>query len=203
MGYKLITETVLNDIVTESKGQDLYIYGIYSSADVKNNNGRVYKKSLLEREINKAIERASKKTLYGELNHPSDPSINLERAAILTEHLDWRDTDVYGKSKVLKTPKGDIIRGIIESGGNFGISSRGLGTVAENGYVEESYNLITWDVVGDPSNPASEFVNGIYEGKEFSISGEEREEKKLTLEDAVKEHHKRIWQVIDGIKKSL
>jgi hypothetical protein len=88
MGYKLITETVLNDIVTESKGQDLYIYGIYSSADVKNNNGRVYKKSLLEREINKAIERASKKTLYGELNHPSDPSINLERAAILTEHLD-------------------------------------------------------------------------------------------------------------------
>lgn len=199
MGLKLITETQTQDIVTESKDKNLFIYGVFSSAEVKNNNGRVYKKSILEREINKVMEKVKNKSLYGELNHPSEPSINLERAAILIEDLDWKKDDVYGKAKVLKTPKGEIIRGIIESGGRFGISSRGLGTVSENGYVDESFNLITWDAVGDASNPASEFVNGIYEGKEFEVE----KEKELTIEEAKKEYHKRVWQVIENIKKSL
>jgi hypothetical protein len=88
MGLKLITETQTQDIVTESKDKNLFIYGVFSSAEVKNNNGRVYKKSILEREINKVMEKVKNKSLYGELNHPSEPSINLERAAILIEDLD-------------------------------------------------------------------------------------------------------------------
>lgn len=200
MGLKLITETQTQDIITESKDKNLYIYGVFSSAEVKNNNGRTYKKNILEREIKKVMEKVKNNSLYGELNHPAEPSINLERAAILIEDLDWKKNDVYGKAKVLKTPKGEIIRGIIESGGRFGISSRGLGTVSENGYVDESFNLITWDAVGDASNPASEFVNGIYEGKEFNISTEEEE---LTIEEAKEEYVRRIWQVIENIKKSL
>lgn len=199
MGLKLITETQTKDILTESKDKDLFIYGVFSSAEVKNNNGRVYKKQILEREIQKVMEKVSNKSLYGELNHPSEPSINLERAAILIEDLDWKKNDVYGKAKVLKTPKGEIIRGIIESGGRFGISSRGLGTVSENGYVDESYNLITWDAVGDASNPASEFVNGIYEGKEFNVDGNIE----LTIEEAREQYTRKLWQVIENIKKSL
>lgn len=205
MGLKLITETVTQDIVTEQKDKGLYVYGIFSSAEVKNNNGRVYKKTILERETSKLMEKIKNKCLYGELNHPSTSSVDLERAAILVESLEWKDNDVYGKAKVLKTPKGQIIQGIIESGGKFGISSRGLGTVSENGYVDENYNMITWDIVGDASNPGSEFVNGIYEGKEFYIPGmkEEDKEPELTLEHAQKEYQKRIWQVIENIKKSL
>lgn len=199
MGLKLITETQTQDIMTESKDKDLFIYGVFSSAEVKNNNGRTYKKNILEREIKKVMEKVSNKSLYGELSHPSSADINLERAAILIEDLDWKENDVYGKAKVLKTPKGEIIKGIIESGGRFGISSRGLGTVSENGYVDESFNLITWDAVGDASNPASEFVNGIYEGKEFSIDREQE----LTIEDARQEYTRRVWQVIETIKKSL
>ena len=162
---KLITENSFDLEIVESKSKSPYIVGIYSSAEIENNNFRIYKKDILEREVSKIQEKVSNKTLWGELSHPPNPEISPERIAILTTELNWRGSDVYGKSKILNTPMGEIAKTLIKEG-RMGISSRGLGTVADNGYVNEDFNLITWDLVTDPSNNPS-WINGIYEGHEW------------------------------------
>jgi len=162
---RLITETSYDFELVESKANGVGIVGIYSSAELKNNNLRVYSKDILDREVSKVQEKIENKTLWGELGHPPNPEINPERIAILTTELSWRGNDVYGKSKVLDTPQGAIAKTLIREG-RMGISSRGLGTVAEDGAVNEDFNLITWDLVTDPSNSPS-WINGIYEGQEW------------------------------------
>lgn len=162
---RLITETSYDFELVESKSNGVNIVGIYSSAELKNNNLRVYSKDILDREVSKVQEKIDNKTLWGELGHPPNPEINPERIAILTTMLEWKGNDVYGKSKVLDTPQGAIAKTLIKEG-RMGISSRGLGTVAEDGNVNEDFNLITWDLVTDPSNNPS-WINGIYEGHEW------------------------------------
>jgi hypothetical protein len=166
MGLKLITETSFDCELTETKSHGASIVGIYSSAGLKNNNGRIYDREVLAREITKIDEKAKDKTLWGELGHPPNPEINPERIAILTTMLEWKGDHVYGKSKVLDTPTGQIAKTLIKEG-KLGISSRGLGTVSEEGHVNEDFNLITWDLVTDPSNHPS-WVNGIFEGKTWA-----------------------------------
>ncbi len=206
---KLITELShdVEFIVEESEQKDksLYITGIYSSADIENNNKRVYSRSVLEREINKLEEKIKNRCLWGELGHPPNPEINPDKIAIITEKLEWKGNHVYGRSKVLDTPMGNIAKTLIKEG-RMGISSRGLGSVNENGMVNEDFCLITWDMVTDPSNHPS-WVNGIYEGQEFELPGrkkeEVKEEPKMTLEQARKEYYKKIWQVLTDIEKSI
>ena len=174
---KLITETSYDFELTESKDKGVHIVGIYSSAELKNNNSRVYKKELLEREVDKVQEKISNKTLWGELGHPPNPEINPERIAILTTMLEWKGNDVFGKSKVLDTPQGAIAKTLIKEG-RMGISSRGLGTVAEDGNVNEDFNLITWDLVTDPSNNPS-WINGIFEDKEWLLKVVDKKDKEI------------------------
>lgn len=194
---KLITE-INENILFETVDKDLYVSGIFSSANVKNKNGRVYEKKILDREISKVMEQVKNATLYGQLNHPDKPEVDLERVAIRITELNWKDNDVIGKAKVLrKTYCGGILSGIIEDGGRVGISSRGLGTVNESGYVNEDYNLICWDIVSDASNPGSQFVNGIYEGREFGVSSG------ISLKEANEKAFKHIWQVLKKIEKEL
>lgn len=164
---RLITENSFDLELYESKSKEPHIVGIYSTAELKNNNGRVYKKNILEREINKVQEKIKNKSFWGELSHPANPEVNADRIAILTTELNWRGNDVYGKSKVLDTPMGLIARTLIKEG-KMGISSRGLGTVSEEGSVNEDFNLITYDMVTDPSNHPS-WVNGIFEGQEWTM----------------------------------
>lgn len=164
---KLITETSYDLELVESKSKDPFIVGIYSSAELKNNNNRVYKRDVLEREVKKVSEKTKNGTLWGELGHPPNPEVNPERIAILTTELHWKGNDVYGKSKILETPMGQIAKTLVKEG-KMGISSRGLGTVAENGDVNEDFNLITWDMVTDPSNHPS-WVNGIFEAQEWAV----------------------------------
>jgi hypothetical protein len=195
---KLITE-VSNDFeITESKSAGMHIVGIFSSSELKNSNNRVYKRDLLEREIGKVEEKINKKSLWGELGHPPNPEINPDKIAILTTKLEWKGNDVYGKAKVLDTPMGSIARTLIKEG-NMGISSRGLGTVSDDGYVNEDFNLITWDLVTDPSNNPS-WVNGIYEDKTWAIEVKDPEP---TIEEAIKVHKRQIWQVIENIEKTF
>jgi hypothetical protein len=167
MDLKLITETSFDCELTESKSKGTSIVGIYSSAGLKNNNGRIYDRNILGREIKKITEKAKEKTLWGELGHPPNPEINPERVAILTNMLEWKGDHVYGRSEVLDTPTGLIAQELIKKG-KLGISSRGLGTVSEEGTVNEDFNLITWDLVTDPSNNPS-WVNGIFEGRTWTM----------------------------------
>ena len=200
---KLITE-MSNSIITESIDKSLYVTGIFSSAAVRNNNGRIYEKKLLEREVSKVMEQVKGRSLYGQLNHPEKPEIDLERVAILIEDLQWQGNDVMGKAKVLEnTQSGKNLAGIIKDGGKVGISSRGLGTVSESGTVNEDFNLICWDIVADASNPGSKYVNGIYEGRDFSNMINIKEERNTEKSDAEAKYIKHIWQILENITKKL
>jgi len=207
---KLITEEVTSlQIVESASTKDLYVEGIFSSAEEKNKNGRIYKKSTLEREINKLEKTIKGKSLWGELNHPASAEINLERAAILVETLNWKGNDLYGRAVVLDTPMGNIAKALMKKG-KIGISSRGLGTVDESGYVNDSnYKLITWDLVGNPSNYPS-WVNGIYEGKEWDYKEEIKEtvdnvaeDNDLTISEAKKLYLNHIKTFISEITKNI
>lgn len=172
---KLIVESNWDVVIYEDKKSDsLKIAGIFSSAEIENQNKRKYPKEILEREIEKINDKVSNKCLFGELSHPNVPDINPERISHIIEKLEWKNNDVYGKAKILSTPFGEIAKTLIKEG-KVGISSRGLGTVNESGFVNEDFNLITWDIVLDASNPGSRFVNGIYEDKEFNIKNDEKQ----------------------------
>lgn len=199
---KLITEVSHDFEVSESKAGGTHIVGIFSSAELENNNKRRYKKSILEREIGKIQDKVSKKSLWGELGHPPNPEVNPDKIAILTTQLEWRGNDIYGKAKVLDTPMGSIAKTLIKEG-SMGISSRGLGTVGDDGYVNEDYNLICWDLVTDPSNNPS-WVNGIFEGRTWEINIPDRpltEQEQLV--EAQEHFRSHLWQVIEKIEKGL
>ena len=194
---RLITEMSYDLQLTEDKAKGTHIVGIWSSAELKNNNNRVYKKDILEREIGKVQAKVDEGTLWGELGHPPNPEINPERISILTSMLEWKNNDVYGRAKVLDTPMGNIAKTLIKEG-KMGISSRGLGTVSEEGYVNEDFNLITWDLVTDPSNNPS-WVNGIFEDKEWHIKDVKKndvEEILERLQRILKTPKENIWKFL-------
>lgn len=176
---KLITE--LNPAVEtyeeiimegETKKKALYITGPFMEAGVVNRNGRRYPQSIMEKELARYTKtKVENRCAYGELNHPKGPQIDLERACILINSLDMNPRgQVIGKARVLSTPKGDIVKGLIESGANLGVSSRGLGSLKNvNGIMEvqDDFKIVTAsDVVADPSAPNA-FVDGIMEGVEW------------------------------------
>jgi hypothetical protein len=198
---KLITEMSYDFEISEGKKDgDMFAVGIFSSAELKNNNKRMYKKSILEREVGKVQEKVEKKCLWGELGHPPNPEVNPDKIALRTTQLEWRGNDLYGKAKILDTPMGQIAKTLVKEG-QMGISSRGLGTVAEDGYVNEDFHLITWDLVTDPSNNPS-WVNGIYEGTEFApITGVHNLNNKPTesdIKEAQAKYFNALIRAIDG-----
>lgn len=176
---KLITELV-EDVkyITETREdgkKNLYITGPFMVGEQKNRNGRIYASNVLEKAVQPYIENyVSKNRAFGELGHPDGPSINLDRVSHIITELS-RDGDVWvGKAKITETPMGNIARGIMESGGTLGVSSRGMGSLVEkNGtmYVKDDYHIATAaDIVADPSAPGA-FVNGIMEGVEWIWEG--------------------------------
>lgn len=206
MKMKLLTE-VSQNVAINSTDNNVYIEGIFSSAENKNINGRIYKKSTLEREVDKLMEKVHNRCLWGELSHPSCPDITPDRISHLVEKLEWQGNEVYGKAKIIDTPMGKISKTLLKEG-KIGISSRGLGTVNENdNYVNDDYFMITWDLVIDPSNQPS-WINAITENKDFDVpwlKSEKTEsiEQRLSIKEARDEYNRKIWQVLEKIEKSL
>ena len=173
---KLITEVVEKlRYFTEAKengSKSLYIEGVFLQANIKNKNNRFYPMSVMENEVNRYTEAYIKKgRALGELGHPEGPSINLDRAAILTTSLVREGNNFIGKAKVLDTPMGNIVKSLLDADCGIGVSSRGMGSLKLNSEgvneVQNDFYLSTAaDVVADPSAPDA-FVNGIMEGKEF------------------------------------
>lgn len=151
-----------------------YIEGIFAQADLKNRNGRVYPKFVLERAINEYNEKYVKTNrALGELNHPVQPSVDPERACIKINSLTWNGSNVLGKAQVLTTPKGQILEALIHDGVKLGVSTRGLGSVKKAKFGNESvsmvgddYQIRAIDVVHNPSGIDC-FVDGILENVEF------------------------------------
>ena len=169
---KLITEH-LNDVeyITEGKGKEQYIKGIFMQADIKNQNGRVYPQAVLQKEVkNFNTKYVNEGRALGELGHPMGPVINLDRVSHVIKELKEDGKNFVGKAKVMDTPNGKIVKNFISEGVKLGVSSRGMGSVKTNkegvNEVQKDFVLSTVDIVADPSAPDA-FVNGIMEGKEW------------------------------------
>lgn len=167
-------ESLIKPIFEESaNGQKAcYIEGVFMQAGIKNKNGRIYPIETMEREVQRYIEeKVNQNRAYGELNHPTSPTINLDRVSHLIKEIRRDGNNYIGKAKILEsTPMGRIARSLIDEGCKLGVSSRGVGTVKQrNGVMEvqSDFRLSTAaDIVADPSAPAA-FVQGVMEGAEW------------------------------------
>ena len=175
---KLISEfndNNLSCVITEGKtpGEKSYVIeGVFAQADLKNRNGRIYPKAVMEKAVEKYVnEQVKTGRAVGELNHPDGPTVNLDKVSHLITDLRFEGNNVIGRAKILNTPMGQIVKGLLDGGVQLGVSTRGMGSISEkNGqvYVNEDFILNTVDIVQDPSAHDA-FVNGIMEGKEFSF----------------------------------
>ena len=156
-------------------GKDhVYIEGIMLQTEVKNKNGRIYPKEIMQKEVKRYTkEYIDQKRAYGELGHPEGPTINLERTSHLIQSLKESGNNFVGKAKILSTPMGEIVKNLLADGARLGVSSRGMGSLkasSEKGgvqMVQSDFQLATAaDIVADPSAPDA-FVNGVMEGVEW------------------------------------
>ena len=155
---------------TERGGKNHFISGVFMQSEERNRNGRIYPKSVMEKAVDKYVtEQVNTGRAVGELNHPEGPSINLDKVSHLIEKLQWQGNTVVGKARILETPMGQIVKGLLDGGVRLGVSTRGMGSIEErNGvsFVKDDFILSTVDIVQDPSAPTA-FVNGIMEGVEW------------------------------------
>ena len=175
---KLIKEEIpsFNDVsvLVEGKGDNkkLYIQGPFLQSEKVNRNNRVYPMSTMEKAVEKYTNEYIKENrALGELNHPAEPTVNPERAAIMTTELKKNGIYFEGKAKVLSTPMGKIVENLLSDGVKIGVSSRGLGSLRQTreGFneVQGDFVLTTAaDVVFDPSAQTS-FVEGVMESTEW------------------------------------
>lgn len=176
---KLLTEAPNFDVeylVEESNKegeQNLFIYGPYLQAEAKNKNNRVYSIEEMTNEVQRYSQEMIKtKRALGELNHPASAEINPERACHLIAELHPKGTTFIGKSKVLRTPMGNIVRSLINDGVKLGVSSRALGKLVKEDTNSVDHvkgmKLVAVDVVHDPSVDKA-FVNGVLESRQFVL----------------------------------
>ena len=195
---KLITETIEDvQILTEEKNgkKDYKIKGVFMQADIKNRNGRIYPVETLAKEVRRYTkEFIEKKRAFGELGHPDGPTVNLERVSHMITSLKPEGKNFIGEAKVMDTPYGKIVKNLIDEGAVLGVSSRGMGSIQQQGgrnLVGKDFYLATAaDIVADPSAPDA-FVEGIMEGKEWVwnngiLKEQEVEELKVQAEEKIK-----------------
>lgn len=161
MQQLLIEHFTLNvdpKIINESRqlGNKLILEGIIQRANAKNQNGRIYPKNILIREIQNYIDGpVAERRAFGELDHPESQIVNLKNVSHNIIKVWWNGDDVYGRIEILDTPSGNIAKAIIEAGCSLGISSRAMGSVEtlSEGTVEvqDDLNLVCWDLVSEPS----------------------------------------------------
>ena len=166
-----MTKRQINESLEDNNGR-LIVNGVLQRAEAENQNGRVYPRSILEREVEKYKGREIKESrAFGELDHPESSVVELKNTSHIIREVYWKGDDVMGKVEVLKTPAGNILKELLEAGCTVGISSRGMGSVKESNSgktvtVEDDFDLICWDFVSNPSThgafmrPVNESVNG-------------------------------------------
>lgn len=179
-GLKLIVEKPASnedfEYVLEEKNPNqpatLFIKGPYMMAEQANRNRRIYNLEEMAKEVNRYTgEMIKNHRSMGELNHPQTPEVNLERVCHMVTELRQDGNVFYGKSKVLSTPMGMIVKSLIQDGVKVGMSSRALGKLSEssNGINKVSdFRLVAIDCVADPSFPKA-FFDGILESKQFVL----------------------------------
>jgi hypothetical protein len=150
-----LTKAQINEAISTNGGR-LIVEGVLQRAEAKNQNGRVYPKEILMREVSKYKDREIKENrAYGELDHPDSSVVELKNTSHIVRDVWWDGNDVVGKVEILKTPAGNILKELLEAGCTVGISSRGMGSVKESKggtvIVEDDFDLVCWDFVSNPS----------------------------------------------------
>jgi len=175
---KLIIEEVLDiQYITEANKdgtKSRYLTGIFMQSEKKNKNGRMYPFNVLNKEVERYNrDYVTKNRAFGELGHPSTPSINLDRVSHMITHLSADGKNFIGKAKILDTPNGKIVQNLLDGGASLGVSTRGVGSLREqNGYqlVQDDFHLATAaDIVSDPSAPDA-WVSAIMESQEWVLT---------------------------------
>ena len=186
----------------KSEGKDLYMKGICIQGGVRNANERIYPVS----EISKAVSTISKQiqegsSILGELDHPNDLKINLDRVSHMITEM-WVDgPNGYGKMKILPTPMGQLVKTMLESGVKLGVSSRGRGNVNESSGHVSDFEIVTVDIVAQPSAPNA-YPTPIYEGLMNMAHGHRLFElaQEASVDQRVQNHLKKA---ITGLIKDL
>jgi len=155
---------VLSEASADGKGKSLYMKGIFVQGGVKNANQRVYPVGEIAQAVN-AINTQLKDgySVLGELDHPDDLKINLDRVCHMITDM-WMDgPNGFGKLKILPTPMGQLVTTMLESGVKLGVSSRGSGNVNESSGHVSDFEIVTVDIVAQPSAPNA-YPKAVYEG---------------------------------------
>ena len=167
MSNLLVEVTQFKPILKESKERPgvFEVEGVMQRAGAKNQNGRIYTKEILMREVKKYMEEfVNNGNAYGELDHPESPIVSLKNASHIVKDLYWNGDDLMGKVELLNTPSGNIVKEIIKAGHTIGISSRGTGSVQQTSEghlaVQPDFELVCWDFVSNPSTHGA-FMNPI------------------------------------------
>ena len=172
---KLISEYTENNIeviieANENGKKKYIIEGVFAQAETKNRNGRIYPMPVMQSAVGKYVgDQVSKGRAVGELNHPEGPTVNLDKGSHKIESLDIDGKDVVGRATILETPMGQIVKGLLDGQVQLGVSTRGMGSLQNNGtamVVKPDFILNAVDIVQDPSAPSA-FVNGVMEGVEW------------------------------------
>ena len=169
-----VDKRLVEQSITENKS--LVVKGVIQRAESKNQNGRIYPKEILIREIQKYIAGPVKeRRALGELDHPESSVINLQNVSHNVVKIKMVGDDVYGEVEILSTPAGNILKELFRNGITVGISSRGMGSVQESGNgtveVQDDFELLCWDFVSTPSThgaymkPAGRAIQELQEGK--------------------------------------
>jgi len=187
----------------DHNGKSLYMKGIFIQGGVKNANERVYPVSEIENAVSTLNEQIqSGYSVLGEVDHPDDLKINLDRVSHMITQMWMEGPNGYGKMKILPTPMGNLVRTMLESGVKLGVSSRGSGNVNDmNGHVSD-FEIITVDVVAQPSAPGAyptpvyeHLMNTRYGYRATKVAQEVKEDPK-----AQKYLKEQLLNVIKGLK---
>ncbi len=187
----------------DKEGKNLYLKGIAIQGGIRNANGRIYPVNEIEKAVKTLNDQITNGySVLGEVDHPDDLKVNLDRVSHMITQMWMEGPNGYGKMKILPTPMGNLIRTMLESGVKLGVSSRGSGNVNDaNGHVSD-FEIITVDVVAQPSAPGA-YPTPVYEHlmntrggmKALRVAKEVKEDPK-----AQKYLQESLLQIIKGLK---
>lgn len=142
----------------ERNGGKIILRGVLQKAEIVNQNGRVYPRPILEREVRNYQKLIRERRSLGECDHPDSSVVELKNVSHLITMAWMEGNDVIGEVELLDTPPGKILQTLVESGVTLGISSRGVGSTRQDGdrqIVQDDFQLICWDFVSEPSTPGA------------------------------------------------
>ena len=187
----------------DKDGKNLFLKGIAIQGGIRNANGRVYPVNEIEKAVKTLNDQLQNGySVLGEVDHPEDLKVNLDRVSHMITQMWMEGPNGYGKMKILPTPMGNLVRTMLESGVKLGVSSRGSGNVSDSNGQVSDFEIITVDVVAQPSAPGA-YPTPVYEhlmntrrgNRAFQVAQETREDPK-----AQKYLKESLLQIIKGLK---